>query len=187
LKANILFFLFALAFSLTTNAQITKGNWLAGGNGNFVFSKAKSENSNGNVSTSKAFGFNLQPKIGYFPLDKFAVGLSLRLNHYNPSESNLSNWSSGIGPFLRYYFLPTDELVNVFSEVGYVFATDLKGSSFNSNSIGLKAGTVIFFTASVGLEVTLNYDYTKRNADSSKDLGNRFSLGIGFQVHLKKK
>lgn len=186
MKVRTLFFLFALAFSLTTNAQITKGNWLAGGNGNFVFSKVKSESSNGNVSTSKAFGFSLQPKIGYFPIDKFATGLSLRLNHSNPSKSS-SEWSYGIGPFIRYYFLPTDRLVNVFSEAGYVFSTDLSGSSFNSNSIDLKTGTVIFFTGSVGLEVTLNYDYSKRNNHSGSLIGDRFSLGLGFQVYLKEK
>jgi len=187
MKATSLFFLLFLSFSPIVNAQITRGNWLVGGNAAFSYSNSKSELGNGKKSTAAGYGFRLYPKICYFPMDKFAVGISLGLHHgKGVSGRSYSLWDYGLGPFLRYYFLPTDKLINVFGEAGYIFSTDLKGPSYNSDNIGLKAGAVLFFTGSVGLEVTLNYEYSKRNDAYGGSTSKWLSLGIGFQVHLGK-
>jgi len=177
MKAFSLFFLLFLSFPPVTNAQITRGNWLVGGNAGFS-------------SSHKTYGFVLQPKIAYFPMDKFAAGLSLRLNHSKVSGNRNSIWQYGLGPFLRYYFLPTDKPVNVFGEAGYFFVGDLRsglGPESSTYNFDLKTGAVLFLTGSVGLEVTLNYGYFKSSGASESSITNQFSLGIGFQVHLKKK
>ena len=60
------------------NGQITKGNWLVGGTGNFSSYENKSS-SNGLENINKGFGINVSPNIGYFLANRFAVGSLLNL------------------------------------------------------------------------------------------------------------
>ena len=68
-----LFFFLVLATSLTLNAQITKGNWLVGGDASF--NSTTVNDSDGN-ETGKSNGIRIYPNIGHFFFDKFAVGLT---------------------------------------------------------------------------------------------------------------
>lgn len=56
--------------NMTANAQITKGNWMVGGIGNFYSAQLK----NSNNMTDNSIGVELRPNLGYFIIDKFAFG-----------------------------------------------------------------------------------------------------------------
>ena len=71
-----LFFFIVFSLSLTLNAQITKGNWLVGGDIGFSYSKSKPES----TINSESFNIDLSPNIGYFFWDKLALGT--RVNYF---------------------------------------------------------------------------------------------------------
>ena len=95
------------------HSQITKDNWLLGGSG--TFSHDKTTFSTGeSVSTQ----LSINPRIGYFVADRFAVGLygnyergSTKSNNIKPNYTNY-----GVGPFIRYYFLPLENRTNLLLE-----------------------------------------------------------------------
>ena len=57
MKTSKLLIAIALLSFVTSNAQITKGNWLMGGNGNFSFSKTKGKDNNNELIINKLIGF----------------------------------------------------------------------------------------------------------------------------------
>ncbi|MFK5108799.1 hypothetical protein ACI394_30215, partial [Klebsiella pneumoniae] len=64
-----------------SNAQITKGNWLVGGSGSLR--SINTSNSSPGISTSsKRLDIIISPSIGYFIIDKFALGLRASYNKY---------------------------------------------------------------------------------------------------------
>ncbi len=171
-------FIATLLFTLITNAQITQENWLVGGDASFISSSVTTENGFKQSGT----GVRIAPNIGYFIKDKFAVGLKTSFG-YSKSDAG-SGIGFGGGPFVRYYLLKPEKIVNILMEADYRFGTSkLQGNndSTNSSSYNLKAGPVIYFNSSVGLELTLNYFSTKLD----KTVFNDFSFAIGFQIHLE--
>jgi len=184
-----LFFFLVLATSFSLNAQITKGNWLVGGNGSFSSSTATSEDNSGNKIESKATGLRLNPNIGYFLADKIAFGLDTSINFSNPQGNENSSWTLGLGPFIRYYFFDNDKIVNLFSEANYIFSSGIseQNNDLKSSAFGLSVGGVLFFNSSVGLELSLNYTDSKTRRDGSADANfNNLQIALGFQIHLKK-
>ncbi|MBJ7883037.1 outer membrane beta-barrel protein [Gelidibacter salicanalis] len=185
-----LFFFLVLATSLSLNAQITKGNWLVGGN--FRFYSENSENtSNDFTTTQKGFGFNLSSNLGYFLKDRLAIGLVPTFGYGNPEGSGNSGYGFEIGPFARYYFLETDKRINIFSHLEYQFGNGYSnGDKVTENrNFNIKAGPSIFFNSSVAIEITLEYAYGKVTSLSgigSESKINNFNIGIGFQIHLEK-
>ncbi|PKP14638.1 MAG: hypothetical protein CVU07_13855 [Bacteroidetes bacterium HGW-Bacteroidetes-23] len=181
-------FLLAISFLsvYSSSAQITKGNWMVGGTGNFSSYESKFK-SNGNEMTNKGLAINLSPNIGYFVANKFVVGTSLSIGYTKPKESD-NSFGYGIEPFVRYYFLNEDKLINIFSEVNYIYGETKSGDNKSqTNGYGLKAGTVIFFNSSVGLEISLDYNSSKLIPNSSDSSNyNNLQLGLGFQIHLEK-
>ncbi len=184
MKKPIIIFLGTTFLSFNVNSQITKGNWLVGGNGHF---SSQIEDLNG----TEVRGLNIKtsPTIGYFFIDKFAGGLKTNLTYskikFNGGVSKSTG--VGIGPFLRYYFLDTDKRVNLLAETTYqyiFYKSNNGGSSDKNNVYTISAGPIIYFNSSVGIEFTGNYEIfnSKRTATSAKT----FYLSIGFQIHLEK-
>ena len=160
--------------SLTTYAQITKGNWMFGGNGAF-----KNYETTSMGISEKGTSFNLNPNIGYFIIDKLAIGTSAQL-----SINSKFNSAIGFGPFVRYYILEKEKLYNIFSEVSYNIFQGIKSGDTKFETYNIKVGAVYFLTSSVGIEVALNYSNQKSNQDyQNKEIG----LLVGFQIHLEKK
>jgi hypothetical protein len=95
-------------FSLVSNAQISKGNWMMGGGASFSHNKNTSYG-----STTESTVFAVAPNVGYFFIDKLAVGASGRLSFLFAKNDNSThdpnNFTYGIGPFARYYFLETEK------------------------------------------------------------------------------
>ncbi|WP_445736273.1 outer membrane beta-barrel protein [Mariniflexile sp.] len=176
MKTLTLFFLVLFATLLTANAQITKGNWMVGGTGNFYSAQLKNDN-----MTSNGIGLELRPNLGYFITDKFAMGMSPLFAYYKP-ENGISVISYGIGPYIRYYFLKPENRINVLSHVGYSYFGDNRAND-KSTALDFRAGPVVFFNSSVALEMTLNYNLNKLDSSTNYNI---FSLGLGFQIHLEK-
>ena len=177
MKKIILLVLIAFAFYYKASCQINKGNWLVGGNANFSTQDQKVINSD-----YTSWYFNINPDIGYFISDKFATGIRGKLS-YSYTKDPVKNQSTilGFGPFLRYYFLPTDNDINFLADAGYEYSTDF--TKKNQNDFIFSTGPVIFFNPSVALELTLNY--LIRNGDIIN--AKTFSFAVGFQIHLKKE
>lgn len=182
---SLLFFL-VLTTSLTINSQITKDNWMVGGTGNFSTYENKYI-SNGNQVSNKGISMNLSPNIGYFLADRFVLGAHLSVGYTIPKDAQ-NSFGYGIGPYARYYFLEEDKLINLFSELSYSFGeAKLGANKSKSNGYGLKAGAVLFFNRSVGLEVSLDYDSSKlKPKNSPSSTSNILQIGLGFQIHLEK-
>lgn len=169
----------ALLSFVTTNAQITNGNWMVGGNAYFDNSNAKNSNGEEIQSSTQII---VQPNIGYFFFDKFASGLSASYG-YGKTKGGNSNSGFSVGPFVRYYFLNTEKNINFLIEANYYYGKDFNKSDFVTN-YGFKTGPVIYFNSSVGLELLAKYVHAFYSSDSFTT--NSFQIGLGLQIHLEK-
>lgn len=178
MKKVTLFVLIAFAFYNKANCQITEGNWLVGGN-----ASVDRQVQDLNNSTYTGWNVNIDPDIGFFMSDKFAAGIRGNL-YYSYMEVHTSKTKTtflGFGPFLRYYFLPTGNSVNILADAEYLYGTDFKKN--HQEEFIFSAGPVFFLNPSVGLELTLNYHKLNSKITGSST----FSFAVGFQIHLKKK
>ena len=157
--------------TITANSQITKGNWMFGGDAIIQGYKFKN---------SEKFNYYAEifPKAGYFVIDKLVVGSEIGI------FINSATFYTSFVPFTRYYLLDVEKIVNPFIEggVGIKIIKDRQIESTSNRFIyQLKAGISIFFTNSVGLNVTLNYkdNYPFQSVQE-------ISVAFGFQIHLKK-
>jgi hypothetical protein len=174
------FLLLSLTFCFTSQAQITKGNFLVGGNAFFQNSNAK--NAEGELIQSSNF-LRVQPNIAYFPANNFATGMLLIFTHGKTAGNSNPNTFYGIGPYIRYYFLKSDKTYNILTQLDYSYGQDF-GSPSHVNSYAVSAGPVIYFNSSVGLEFLLKYEKTHTSSDSYDY--SLFQFGIGLQIHLEK-
>jgi len=165
----------------TANAQITKGNWMVGGDA--YFSNVTNKNANGEKVQSSS-QLRLGPNLGYFFYDRFAAGLSTALGFTTINGSNNINSGFGLGPFIRYYFLKPEKTVNFLLQANYNYGKSFNNSDFTT-SYGLKLGPVIYFNSSVGLELLAKYEHFYISSDSRT--ANIFQIGIGLQIHLEKE
>ncbi len=170
-------------FITTTNAQITKRNWLVGGNAYFNSSTIENTNPDGSSGSVSGSGLYINPVIGFFIIDKFAVGLSGNFGLSIPEQgSNVTSY--GVGPFARYYFLKPEKTINILSQVGYYYGTSSSDTRFNN--FNFKVGPVIYFNSSVGLELTIDYSITNNSSQFSENKIKAFNVGFGLQIHLEK-
>lgn len=100
MKTIRLFFIATILFTISVNSQITKKNWMVGGNAYFDNSNAKNSNGEEIQSSTQII---VQPNIGYFFYDRFASGLSASYG-YGKTKGGNSNSGFSVGPFVRYYF-----------------------------------------------------------------------------------
>lgn len=191
MKTIILFFFIVFAITMTSNAQITKGNWLVGGDafGSSTTYKYQA-NEDSEAGTDRIYEIRINPNIGYFFIDKLAGGLQVNLffNDFDASNGQgLKNHGYGLGPFVRYYFLNQEKRINVFAQANYSVRFGekyQKDNAIDASGYGLQAGTVLFFNQSVGLELSLKYTSITIKSDDSKT--NNLLVGLGFQIHLEK-
>ena len=171
-----------LFFTLTANSQITKGNWMVGGDGSYLNNTISH-----NGYTSKYTIIEINPDIGYFIKDKFAIGSYLNFQHLQLDTDNSSYY---LGIFTRYYFFNKENVYNAFSQINYDY--NLHTSDLNSfgYKYGFKLGVIAFFTNSVGLELSLGYDTntnTTKGEYTNKIKTDRIKANIGFHFYLEKK
>lgn len=175
-------FMVAMATILihTGFAQVNQGQWLVGGNAGFSSSK---------TGEYKSTTISFAPNAGYFFINNFAGGLRFDVESTKNKYGSLGEEKSSattIAPFLRYYFLPAAQKVNVFADASYGFGS-LKGDESESVSVSafqFMAGPAIFLSPNTALEATLGYSSLKMEGASERT--NTFQFGVGFQIHLGK-
>jgi len=169
---KIILILPILLFSFSAKSQITKGNWMFGGDAIIHGYKFKD---------SKKFNYYAEifPKAGYFIKDKLVVGSEIGI------FINRGTFYTSFVPFARYYLLEPEKIINPFIEGGLgIKNISYKKSSnptFTEFMYQFKIGTSIFFTNSVALNMTLNYKKHSFQFDQE------ISVAFGFQIHLEKK
>jgi hypothetical protein len=178
MKINKILFIAILFVAFSSNAQIDKGNWMMGGSGAFGNFKTTS-----GESSSTSTSITISPNIGYFFIDKLAIGLAGQFSYVFPKEGDHTISSNNISPFIRYYFLEKEKEINIFSEARYEIMR-MSHSDLKADTFLIKAGTVFFVNSSVGIEVALNYSTQKTN----QNFENRaIYVNVGFQIHLEKE
>lgn len=169
-----------LLLAVNANSQITKGNWMVGGDLNYSNFKSSYK---GNLS-SESNSLIISPNIGYFFSNNFVIGIKGNFGFVKQVGSDSSK-SIIISPFLRYYFLKPEKLVNVFIDASYGYGIGKTGNDDvqTSKNYNFKAGPVVYFNSSVGLELAINYGSSISSTESKYD---NLSLSLGFQIHLEK-
>ncbi|MBO9682700.1 MAG: porin family protein [Flavisolibacter sp.] len=177
LFATLLMGSVSAAFS---QSNINKGDWMLGGDAGFSSQKQ------GDYKTTS---FSLAPNAGYFFINSFAGGLRAQVSssksEFGSTESKNSGFS--LAPFVRYYFLPATQKVNLFADASFGFGQNkyesgVVDSKSNFTQLGIKAGPAIFLTPATALEIAVGYNSTKiKNVD---DRENAFGVNVGFQIHL---
>ena len=135
----------------------------------------------------------LSGDVGYFVIDKLSIGLKPEYER-NEVKENTNHQiinTYRLGPFVRYYLLPNEKYVNMFSEISYQYGitnTNQISSTTKSNKLSGLLGCAVFFNSSVALEFTLGYSSYRYSADSFANTGRVKSViaGIGFQFYLEK-
>src|SRR5579871_4377382 len=227
-KNSIACLLMLMAFS--SFAQSSKKQFLVGGFGDFSYANQSSKYP-AYSSTNKLTTLGISADGGYFFADRFCAGLrfSGSLNNLNQQTnsvtyqyvyngsgavdsvvgSNIYKYASkthsyGIAPFMRYYFLPATNKINILAELNYTYTFAASGYSTlsyfyfgtttqntntavnlnqsHSNAVGIQAGPAIFFNPKVAMEILLGYQYTT----ASHLTTNSFTIGAGFHAYLRK-
>lgn len=172
---KILFAIVFLTLTSIASAQIYKGQYMVGGNASFSSSKyADIEGSVTNIE------FN--PNFGYFFINNLAGGLRLGLSSFKEEDEDAFTTFSA-SPFLRYYFLPAAQKVNLFADASYGFGSIGSDDKESFNQYSIMAGPAIFLTPNTALEFGVHF--TSQGGDAVGDNRyNTFGLNIGFQIHL---
>ena len=191
-KTLVIAFLFVTLFS---NAQITKGNFLVGGDGNFSSKKLTNNYADGTSETNSFRSIEITPNIGYFFVNKFAAGIKLGYlgDFYKGNSSSPEQHYNTIytGPFLRYYFLNSEKIINVFIESSFTIGNKhsssaaFESSNTSINSVYLSGGTALIFNSSVSLDLILKYSIIKEKVNNNELKTNNFQIGLGFQIFLE--
>lgn len=182
MKKTILLFFIASIFFNKANSQITKDNWMVGGNATFSNLQSSSTAS----AQFKITNYQINPLVGYFLEDKFAIGISPSFTHSIVKPGNNTTTLS-IGPFARYYFLNPENIFNLFAEGDYAYGSISgkgQGKGQHLNTFSFSGGPVIYFNTSVGLEFIIAYSSTKVVGFSGNN--RKLQFGIGFQIHLER-
>mgnify|MGYP002078343719 CR=1 FL=1 len=183
-KGYLILTLGILSF-ISSFGQITKNNWMVGGNGMISFS-----NQTGSSASAKGQYITVSPNIGYFFIDKMAGGIRSKYGFSKVTSGPIVAKSSrfNIGPFVRYYFLDKANRVNCFADAAFQFGKSWGNNnapSENDQNFTISAGPVIYFNSSVGLEFAINYGMDRGKIDDPKV--NTLFFTLGFQIHLEKE
>jgi len=184
MKKNLTLFSILVLTCSQVYSQLNKNTWLIGGNGSYRSSKYEAPSG----TFSRQVLVQLSGNIGYFLIDKFAIGIKPGYGRTEVKDyvDKLINNSYQLGPFVRYYFLQKDKPVNIFSELSYQYGITKtnQGISQNSKNFSGNGGCAVFFNSSVALEFTLGYSSYLYNNNIGKVKS--VLAGIGFQFHLEK-
>jgi len=187
MKTNFLLTsLVIVLFTLTANSQITKGNWMVGGDGSYVNTTITQNN-----YTSKYTITEINPDIGYFIKDKFVIGSHLKFENtlYKDTGGSTHYSSYFLGIYTRYYFLKQKNIYNLFSQINYDYNIHTSDLTSIGHKYGVKLGGVVFFTNSVGLELSFGYDTNTTNVENKNSSlkTDNVKVNIGFHFYLEKK
>ncbi|TAN01261.1 MAG: hypothetical protein EPN39_02595 [Chitinophagaceae bacterium] len=182
MKKIIILFLVLSALYSSSDAQITKGNWMVGGDASFSLDYTRYEYDE--IAPTHGFRGLISPGVGYFLIDKLTMGLKadLNFNHFRNGTPHMeTQFSLNTGPFLRYYFLPAENIINIFGGAAYEHFFHTYANPANTYSVF--AGPTFFFNSSVAAELLAGLDYFKPKGNA---ITTSFKVNIGLQIYLKK-
>jgi hypothetical protein len=177
--------LFATLLAVSASAafaqsNINKGDWMVGGNASFDYQK------DGDYKTTT---IGLSPNVGYFFINNFAGGLRAGVASSTTKFGSAKETESAfhVSPFVRYYFLPSSQKVNIFADGSFGFGqakTESMGTEYKYNftQFAITAGPAIFLTPATALEIGLGFNSSK--IEDASDRSNSFGVNVGFQIHL---
>jgi len=172
--------LVASASIVSAQSNISKGDWLAGGTAGFNHTKM------GDYKTTE---IGVSPNVGYFFMNNFAGGLRAGVSSTKEKFGSDETTASGyhVGPFVRYYFLPATQKINIFADASGAFGQDKSETGTGDikmkySQFGIMAGPAIFLTPNTALEVALGY--TSQKVKDASDASSTIGLNVGFQIHL---
>lgn len=187
MKTIKMFFIITILFTISANSQITKGNWMVGGSGSFINYK-NTYPDHITETTQTGYAFELLPNVGYFVVDNFSIGSIVSFSFDNPSGPDNNSLGFGLAPFVRYYFIKSEKIINPFLQASYSFnrsKIQLEDGYNKSSEYRLKGGSAFFLNSSVALEITIEYSSSINNVNNNQY--DRFTTGIGLQIHLEKE
>lgn len=169
-------FSFLTLLSIQALAQTEKGTTLVGGSLNLQ-------------TTSNNSTFSINPNLGFFPANNFAIGANVVLN-FSKLDSLKTN-TIGLGPYVRYYFGKTQTKPFVTTEVNFLHRS-IKNTAVaskldeKSNGVGflLGLGFAAFVNDMVAVEGLTGYNYSKFNASPGSS---GFAMRFGFQLYFNRQ
>jgi outer membrane protein len=197
----------AVALFGLSNAQMTKGDWVISGDTGLGFNNVTTTVKVGDQSVDgpKVNTFSISPSVGYFVIDKLAVGIELgyinATTKYEGLKSKTSSFS--VMPTANYYFTNSSKLVPFLGAgIGYASVknsgeTNFMGmiASSETTTDGLawkvKGGVTYMATQSLGLNLGVSYDQfsnkeTIMNTDVKTNV-KTFGVNVGFSYFIKAK
>lgn len=192
-------FILSITLLLQANlvlAQLEKGNWLVGGN--LSYSSVKSTfDQGGSTFKNKATTYSLQPKVGYFPIDKLVAGLGVDFaNRHSETGTNplieTDSRDFSISPFARYYlfgkiFLQAE--YGIGSSVSSISPSNTPEKKYNLSKWSAGLGYAVFLNKNVAAEMLLGNRSSTFNevGGSARNTTDEVFVGLGLQVYLSKK
>ena len=194
MKNISLFIAITLLFTINSFGQLDKKTWLVGGTGSFDSYKENYTyvftGTGENIEIERNIKeIEFSPKVGYFIIDKLALGIGVSYISEKSESKTISGNASGgsskshsfyVGPFARYYFLNKDKPYNILAEANYQFGSISQGSvepsKGNLSRFSIHVGPEIYFNSSVGMNLLIGYTNSNRG----------FQVAIGFQIYLQK-
>ena len=161
---KITFTLVAILYmsQVLTSQTVGKGGWMLGGSAGF--SSLKFKNADNSTST-----IAIQPTVGYFFADDFAIGLGV--SFVNTRFNGNSNSSTSVGPFARYYVTNP-----IFIQVGVDLGLDKGAGTLMKVSVGYSW----FLNNDVAIEPALFFHINNNDGDALDY--SVFGLSIGVQA-----
>lgn len=160
-------------------SQVNQGQLMVGGQATFTSSKF------GDIDDSKNTYFQLSPNIGYFFINNLAGGLRLNFSSDKDETEDDAYVDFSATPFIRYYFLPAAQKVNIFADGSFGFGSAGQGNKESYNQFGIMAGPAIFLNPHTALEFALAYHSIGGDLYGGNDRYHSFGINVGFQIHLE--
>jgi len=185
--------IFFLTIGHTSQAQVAKGKWLAGGaityqtGSEFEFAGQTISALGSDVS---AFGF--APRVGYAVSDRLVVGGRLGLAFASEEQTvagqtiNIRGNGFAFAPFGRYY-LPLGNKAYFFGEAAVNFGSINLSSegqdlfSFSLFQVGINPGFAFFITNTISIELMVNgISFSSLKEKDASEPQDAFNLGPNF-------
>lgn len=199
-KLTLLLFIFMS--SLSTFAQLVKGNKAIGGGLTYIKVTQPGYSIGGEANDSQAT-FQALPSFGYFFSDRLIAGINVGYSSTKITQFAAETTSSSflVGPQVRYYMQTSNENFYVYGQLNFLFdfgktknglSPDVKTSGLD---LALSPGLAYFLNQHWAVEMSFQgFGYSK--TDPNKDVDNNeiktvniglnslLPSGIGFRFHF---
>ncbi|MCG8475364.1 MAG: outer membrane beta-barrel protein [Cytophagales bacterium] len=187
---------FVIAAVCESRAQsIDRGNMIIGGFSQMAgaYSQNLVKNEKGEwVTASTSLGVNFSPRVGFFIVDNFALGLDVPLAYIwakaDGAEESANTFEYGLGGFVRYYF-GYDRIMPFVEAGGHYNGMSIQEvgkDKMTSNSYDLKGmgGVAFFLTEGISLDLAATYMFKSAIPEENEVeiSSHNYGLQVGFNI-----